>query len=270
MSILVLGSNGMLGRYVYTYLKQSFSNVIGLTRKDVDASRITDNIPLVIKNDDVVINCIGVIPQRGITEPMTYIMVNSLFPHVVSGMCNTVRAKFIHVSTDCVFSGTVGEYTEDSVHDATDLYGRTKSLGEPSNATIIRTSIIGEELLNKKSLLEWVRSNKGGVVQGYANHHWNGVTCHTLAKIIEHIITTRSFWSGVKHIHSPAPLSKYNLITTINEVYDLGIKVNPVLTHNSCDKTLKSIKPPLGMSIPEIHDQVVAQREYGLLGLLLS
>jgi len=262
--IHVLGSNGMLGRYVFMYLNSKFSNVVGYTRKNIDAS-VTDDIPLVLSKGDVVVNCIGLIPQRGVKNPINYITINALFPHLVSSMCDTVGATFVHISTDCVFSGTTGSYTEDSVHDATDLYGRTKSLGEPENATTIRTSIIGEELVNKKSLLEWVRSMAGKDINGYTNHYWNGVTCLCLAKIIADTISNNSFWVGVKHIYSSEVVSKYLLVGLISNIYGLDIKINPVKTPTTCNKSLKSVRDDIIIEVPSLGIQIAEQKDYSLL-----
>ena len=132
----------------------------------------------------------------------------------------------IHVTTDCVFSGKDGNYDENSLHDETNDYGTSKSLGELCKATIIRTSIIGEETINKRSLLEWVRSNRGGEINGFTNHMWNGVTCLQLSKIIEKMIREKFYWEGVRHTFSPRSVSKYELVSLINEIYDLNIKVN--------------------------------------------
>ena len=116
-------------------------------------------------------------------------MVNSVLPNVLSEIKNMYANKnlqVIHVTTDCVYNGKTGGYDENSPHECIDDYSMSKSLGENKNLTNIRTSIIGEEITYKKSLLEWVRSNKAGsTIYGYVNHLWNGVTCLELAKFID-------------------------------------------------------------------------------------
>jgi dTDP-4-dehydrorhamnose reductase len=146
----------------------------------------------------------------------------------------------IHITTDCVFSGKDGSYNELSEHDETNDYGMSKSLGELCNATIIRTSIIGEEVQNKRSLLEWVKSNKGKDINGFVNHFWNGVTCLELSNVIYKIINEKLYWNGVRHIFSPKSVSKFELVSMINEVYNLNIKINPFETEN-VDKTITTI-----------------------------
>ena len=151
-------------------------------------------------------------------------------------------------------------YDENSKHDETSIYGVSKSLGEVGNACIIRTSIIGEELSNKKSLLEWVRNHRNGTINGYLNHYWNGVTCLTLAKIIKRIIDEGIYWKGVRHIYSPNIVSKYELCCYINQIYQLDINIIPTNLPEKCDKTLISIYPPLFV-IEDLQIQIREQME---------
>lgn len=255
MKIYLFGSTGMLGRYIYSVLI-NFYEVICINRKDYDIEN--DNfekleyiLSSTIKNDDVIINCAGIIPQKtSKNDYKKYIKVNTLFPHKLYDIIerynkqdnqdkyDKYNLKLIHITTDCVFDGSRGNYTENDIHTATDIYGVSKSLGEPKNATVIRTSIIGEELSGKKSLIEWVKSNKDSEINGYTNHYWNGVTCLTLANFIKYIIENRLFWSGVKHIHSEDSVSKYHLCCYINEIYNLNIKINKYEDNISKNMTL--------------------------------
>ena len=222
MKVFVFGKTGMLGNYVYLYFKNYTDyETIGITRKDIDITDINESslkaklYHLDIKENDVIINCAGVIKQRNNAETVDFILVNSIFPHRLNSICMKENYKFINISTDCTFSGKKGNYTEYSDHDATDVYGVSKSLGEPVEATTIRTSIIGEELHNFCSLIEWVKSNKNKEVNGYINHFWNGITCLQFAKVCKYMIDNNIFWSGVKHITSPDCISKYDLIKLI-------------------------------------------------------
>lgn len=189
MRVIVLGKNGMLGRYVYKYLGKKY-DVIGTTRKQLDVLDFKRELLCSpnFRNGDVVINCIGLIKQRNDITRAEYIAANSLFPNTVADYCASNGLKFIQISTDCVYDGIKGSYNEESEHNATDLYGISKSLGEPENATVIRTSIIGEEVKNKLSLLEWVKSNSGKDINGFTNHIWNGITCLQFAKVCDEII----------------------------------------------------------------------------------
>jgi dTDP-4-dehydrorhamnose reductase len=234
MSVILFGSNGMLGNYVFNVLKIDF-NVICISRNDFDIEinnwQVLDELlkKCISSDNDVIVNCAGIIPQKhNFEECRKYIKVNTLFPHKLSEYSIKYNCKFIHITTDCVFDGIKGNYNVNDKHTASNIYGISKSEGEPFDATIIRTSIIGEEKYGKKSLLEWVKSNENSEINGFENHLWNGVTCLTLAKIIKKIIIEKIYWKGVKHIFSPNIISKYDLCKVINNIYDLKIKINPV------------------------------------------
>lgn len=240
MKVIIFGANGMLGNYVVKYLKDSFE-VLALTRKDFDISKVTrenlkEFIVPHINKYDVIVNCAGVIKQRDY-KIIDMINVNSIFPNLLAEL----QCKVIHITTDCVYSGLVGNYNEDSKPDCNDAYGQTKSLGENPELTIIRTSIIGEELQNKLSLMEWVKSNRGGEIKGFVNHLWNGVTCLELSKLIQNMIRQDNFWKGVRHIFSPPIcINKYELVSMINEVYELRIKINKYEAKDMCYRNLQT------------------------------
>ncbi len=249
----------MLGNYMSFYLKKMYNHIIiPITRNDCDINNINDIKEYLIKKNiqenDLVINCIGIIPQRNNDKYLFY-KINSIFPIILSYLCNEFKCRMIHFTTDCVFDGTIGNYNENSPHTETNDYGISKSLGENCDATIIRTSIIGEEEYNKKSLLEWVRSNKNGTIDGYNNHYWNGLTCLELAKVVEYMINNNIFWKGVRHIFSPNILSKCELVNMINEIYLLNIKINISNTNNNINKTLSSIYEPF-YKIKNLEDQI--------------
>src|SRR3989344_884617 len=221
MKVIIFGSNGMLGNYLQKYLSSKYK-VFALTRDDIDVSRIDEFKLLqfmrnIIVKDDVIINACGIIKQRNY-EVVDMIMVNGVFPHILAKFKDEVGCNVIHITTDCVFSGKKGLYIESDEHDCVDDYGKSKSLGENENLTNIRTSIIGEEKSNKRSLLEWVLSNKGKTLDGYENHIWSGVTCLELAKLIDSVIEGNTYWEGVRHIFSPDTISKYELVSMINDI----------------------------------------------------
>ncbi len=208
MKVFLFGANGMLGNYVKSYLTQNNIQVVPLTRKDFDLDELSV-ISLKkfleekgLRSGDVIVNCAGVIPQTSKNLELSkrnYYKINSILPIILS----MITTNMIHITTECVFSGETGGYHEYSTHDEINDYGTSKSLGELCDGTIIRTSIIGEELVNKRSLLEWVISNENRTINGYSNHYWNGVTCLQLAKIIHKIISENTYWKGVRHIFSP-------------------------------------------------------------------
>ena len=270
MKIYVLGYTGMLGRYVHSYLIDNGYDVLGLSRVDIDASSITEQklfstfFHMGVTRDDIIINCIGTIkPMVDKHGTLNAIQVNSIFPHILANVCEGVGSKLIHITTDCVFSGNDGQYTEDSPHDCTDVYGKSKSLGEPSNCTVVRTSIIGEEFGTSRSLIEWVKSQDGKTVNGYLNHQWNGLTCLQVAKVFCNIIENNKYWMGVRHIYSPDSLNKYELVKSIASAHELNIEVLPVDGPSKCDRTLSTSYVGLNNSdtfnIPHIMSQLEEQ-----------
>lgn len=262
MKVIILGSNGMLGNYLKTYLSKKY-DVIALTRKDIDFSadefHIINSLRTIINKGDVIINACGVLKQREYNT-LDMIMVNSVLPHILAKLKEQTKCEVIHITTDCVFSGAKGLYLETDKHDCIDDYGKTKSLGENTTLTNIRTSIIGQEKFNKKSLLEWVRSNKGNTIDGYDNHLWNGVTCLELAKYIESIITTNSYWLGVRHVFSPNTVSKFELIHMINDIYDLDLTINKKSTDTPCYRNLSSLLT--GVISKSLYNQIEDLKEY--------
>ena len=273
MKLFIFGSNGMLGNYVKSYLSQYYE-ILPLTRNDYDLSKLNINslekllINKHLEKNDIIINCAGVIPQSSQQRSLDsklYFTINSLFPVVLSQICDKHNVKMIHITTDCVFSGKDGLYNELSEHDETNDYGMSKSLGELCNATIIRTSIIGEELINKRSLLEWVKSNKCKEINGFVNYFWNGVTCLELSKVIYKIINENLYWSGVRHIFSPKSVSKYELVSMINEIYNLNIKINQFHTEK-VDKTLATIYDTNNIfKIPDLNEQINELKKYNII-----
>jgi len=280
MKIFVLGSTGMLGNYISSYLKQQVEidtdqtyDVISLNREDIDASNMTKkHIEVILKDNglssgDYVVNCMGTIkPRVDELGTLNALLVNSVFPHLLQQVCNVSEAHMIHITTDCVFSGDKGKYNETDEHDVTDVYGRTKSLGEPyGDCTIIRTSIIGEEKGQSRSLVEWIKSRKDKDANGFTNHDWNGVTCLQLAKVIEQLVTHDVTFMGIKHIFSPEPVNKYELLNIVNDVYDLNIDIKAVEADGVIDRTLSSIwesNPPVEYNIPSIREQIQEMKEF--------
>lgn len=269
MKIILLGPNGMLGHYLKIFLNQHYK-VITVDRNQLDA--LDTNIieidqlmkQLECDKDTIILNCIGIIPQRrDLIDTLPYIRVNAEFPHLINAVSQKYSAKFIHITTDCVYDGKKGRYSESDQATEKNIYGLSKSLGEPQSAMVIRTSIIGEERSNKKSLLEWVKSQNGKTIKGFDNHFWNGVTCLQLAKIIHQIISLNLYWNGVRHIYSPRSISKYELIEQIIKEFDLNIEVVRDQTKDSCDKTLTSIYTINEIfNIPDLNEQIKNLRSF--------
>jgi len=277
MKIIVLGSTGMLGTAVSRYMSEQFGtdSVVLSYRKSrpacdnekfyFDALSAACNFDYLdysfgrfASPGDYVINCIGIIKPLIIPGSELYaIFVNSVFPRSLATYCRFRRLRLIHITTDCVFSGKKGNYTEEDEHDCIDIYGKTKSLGEPSTCMVIRTSIIGEEQYNKLSLVEWAKSQRGKEVNGFVNHFWNGITTKQYAKVCERIIKDDLYEEDLFHVFSPDRVSKYNLLQMINDKFDLRLKISRYQAGKDIDRTLSTVKHLNGkLSIPPIEEQV--------------
>jgi dTDP-4-dehydrorhamnose reductase len=272
--IVVLGSNGMLGSYLVKYFKRKNERVIPLTRKEVDVANVElgflSKTNISLNPNDVIINCAGIIKSRVDNHNVAHtIKVNSIFPHILNQECKNLGIQPIHISTDCVYNGySLLNSIESTPHDAEDLYGKSKSLGEVPGMTTIRTSIIGEELGQSRSLIEWVKSQKNSKVTGFKNHYWNGVTCLQLCNIIEKMIEKEFFWDGVRHIFTKKHITKYSLIKLISNVYDLNVDVlDSRKRSNFCNRVLftefKDTKDLLD-SIPDYRAQLKELKEFNI------
>jgi len=269
MKVFILGHKGMLGRYVYSYFKQQNFDVVGVDKNIIDASNTTKEklsaillLTLKAKKGDVFINCAGTIkPMVDKHGSLNAIQVNSVFPHLLSSSCKDNGFNMIHITTDCVYSGKKGLYTEDDLHDCTDVYGKSKSLGEPSDCTVLRTSIIGEEIGQARSFIEWIKSSKDKTVNGFINHNWNGVTCLQVAKIFENIILNDKYWNGVQIVTSPNIINKCDMVKLISDTYNLNITVTPVEDKNPIDRTMES-KYINNFNIPALEQQIKELKEF--------
>jgi dTDP-4-dehydrorhamnose reductase len=249
--IVILGGTGMLGHKLFQQLRlQGFETTCTMQRRASDPpfSRIPffqtggviDGVNavdyeglsrlLLGLQPNFLVNCIGVIKQRDVASSyLSTITLNSLLPHRLAELAAKWGGRLVHFSTDCVFSGIRGMYSEEDPSDALDLYGKTKFLGETAepNALTLRTSMIGRELVNHRSLLDWFLSNRGGRVKGYRKSIYSGVTTNHLAEVVRDIIVHHPHLSGVYQIAS-APISKYDLLCLLKEAYGLDIAIDPV------------------------------------------
>jgi dTDP-4-dehydrorhamnose reductase len=244
MKILILGSNGMLGNTMTRYFSSSEHKIVASTRSDIDLFKASfEDLDRYISeiSPDVIVNCAGIIKQRTDTDSEVFLKVNSVIPRFLDRICIRDFIRLIHITTDCVFSGKKGNYSEKDTMDVNDIYGMSKWLGEKLNSTVIRSSIIGQEVNTNYSLFNWFSSQEG-TVKGYETHLWNGVTCLQMSKICLDIIDNNKFWSGIRHIHSDT-YSKYELLVKINEVFDMGKSIRPWRTGESIDRTLSTLFP---------------------------
>jgi dTDP-4-dehydrorhamnose reductase len=284
MRILILGGNGMIGHKVYQALRIVFDDTWVLLRQNlkdlnykelfnfkkvIDAFDLKEFERLVrILDDldpDIIINAAGITLRRGIDVSISNtITINSTLPHFLEEWINgKIGKRLIHFSTDCVFSGKIGDYNESSTPDAVDYYGRSKALGEvtgPQSLTL-RGSMIGRELANHTELLEWFLSQKGKSVNGFNNVIYSGITTVKMAEYVTKIITDFPSMSGLFNVSS-IPISKYDLLKLFNENFDVDSEILISENYHS-KKNLISSKfyNEIGIAIPDWKDLVIQLKE---------
>lgn len=283
MKILVVGVSGMLGSATFNaFSKDRNFEVLGTARsavakkyfppelheKIIDGIDILDTDSLVnvmgqVK-PDVVINCVGLIKQlSAANDPLVVLPINSMFPHRLSAMCELTNTRLIHISTDCVFDGAKGGYVETDKSDATDLYGKSKYIGEISNsshAVTLRTSIIGHELNSQHALIDWFLAQTGSI-KGYQRAIFSGFPTVELARVIKDFVIPRSDLSGLYHV-STDPISKFDLLSLVSKIYGKKVKIIPE-TDFVIDRSLNSkrFQKASGYEAPAWFDLVSAMKE---------
>lgn len=263
MKLLILGATGMLGHKLVQRLSSSF-DVTG-TLRETDAPARWGDHPIFAKarllggvdaadfasveraldaeRPDAVINCVGIIKQADAAkDPVPSIAINALLPHLLARATRARGARLVHFGTDCVFSGRKGGYTEDDPPDAEDLYGRSKLLGETGmhGAITLRSSIVGLELREKRSLLEWFLAQRGKTVSGYTRAVFSGLTTLAMADLVAHMLTRHPNLDGVWQV-SADPIAKCDLLDLVGRVFDAGVNVRPDDRFH-CDRSLDSTR----------------------------
>lgn len=245
MRILILGASGMIGSSLFKILsaeqnldvyggvrnlgiRKYFSAHLQERLVNCDDLSLDISIYAILKkvNPDVVINCAGLTKhKKEAKEPSIVIPINASMPHQFAFACANRNVRFIHISTDCVFSGSKGDYVEGDLPDATDLYGRSKALGEvmDGNSITLRTSTIGHELNTNYGLLEWFLS-QNEECQGFSRAIFSGLPSIIFAEVIRDLVLPASDLRGLYHV-SADPISKYDLLKLISKIYDKKIKI---------------------------------------------
>jgi dTDP-4-dehydrorhamnose reductase len=277
MRVLILGAAGMLGHKLYQMLSlehQVSASVRGRAEsyrkyhlfdethliEDVDVSHDDSLIALFGRTrPEAVINAVGIIKQlKAAHDPLLTLSINAMLPHRLARLCAVAGARLIHISTDCVFSGRKGGYTEQDISDAEDLYGRTKFLGETTapNALTLRTSIIGRELASCSGLIEWFLGERGGQVKGFRRAIYTGLTTRALARIIVRLLQDFPELSGLYQVSSD-PINKYDLLCLVRDIYDLSIQITPDDAFD-CNRSLDSslFRSTTGIAIPSWPDMI--------------
>jgi dTDP-4-dehydrorhamnose reductase len=243
MRILILGGSGMLGHALLRTLSPRHDVRVTLHQPLVhyrqwpqfEAANSFDNIDvrapgslaatLVQFRPQAVVNCVGLVKQRHDIETADQIEINALAPHRIARLCREAAARLIHISTDCVFSGRRGMYTEADIPDAEDSYGRAKLLGEVDapHCVTLRTSFIGRELSARLGLLEWLLAQQGHV-KGFRRAIFSGLTSTELARVIERLLTEFPTASGLYHLASE-PIDKFTLLNLLRDHYKMNIEI---------------------------------------------
>lgn len=270
MRILVLGSNGMAGHVITRYLKEQNYNVKTLARNNAtfcvdvenDISEL-DNI-LNKENFDFVINCIGLLVKDSNDNPDKAAFVNCYLPHFIESKLKDKETKLIHLSTDCVFSGQKGYYTENDIHDEMNFYGRSKSFGEVNNNKDItfRMSIIGPEIKeNGTGLFHWLVNSKENIIPGWDNAFWSGVTTLELAKCINMYIQTPNI-TGIYHITNKEGITKYDLLVKINKIFNLNKTIQRTQGPKTINKILIDTRKELDFNILDYDSMLVNLKNF--------
>jgi dTDP-4-dehydrorhamnose reductase len=285
--VFVVGATGMLGNAVIRVFAHSLGiEVAGSARSaaalEFMAPSLRDRIVCNVDVDnvdalrqllervrpDVVINCVGVVKQlEAAQDPLLAIPINSLLPHRLARLCMLFGARLIHISTDCVFSGSRGMYREDDVVDARDLYGLSKFLGEVDylNAITLRTSIVGHELNSAHGLVGWFLAQHGRV-RGYSRAVFSGLPTVELARVIRDYVMPRPELHGLYHV-SASPIAKLDLLRLVADEYNKEIFIEPdaqLIVDRSLDST--RFRKATGYSPPSWPDLVRTMHESSSIG----
>lgn len=270
--VLILGATGMAGHLVYSYLESTnkyeiinavYRNALNSDSLIVDVKKEED-LKQLIKNSnpEVIINCIGVLINGSNDNPANAIYINAYLPHMLSSLAMEAGAKLIHISTDCVFSGKKGGYTETDLRDADDVYGRSKALGELNNERdlTIRTSIIGPEIkMNGEGLFHWFMS-QNGEINGYLKAYWGGVTTLELAKAIDNVINQNL--TGLINFTNGEKISKYDLLRLLKKHFKLNnLKIKP-FDGKKVDKSLKSDRDDFDFEASSYENMILDMYNY--------
>lgn len=258
----------MLGHVVFSYLNQRNEFEIydivyrNKLRNESILCDITD-VEQVKKQihqikPDYIINCIGILIKGSTTNPANAIFINSYFPHLLVQIADELNSKVIHISTDCVFSGKKGSYTETDFRDADDTYGRSKALGEvfSDRHLTLRTSIIGPEIKKHgEGLFHWFM-HQSGEINGFTEAFWGGVTTLQLAKCIEQSIHQN--YIGLLHVTNGERISKFDLIKLFQSIWKIDTVSIMPYSGKSVDKSLIS-KKEIDFNVPSYSDMLLKQ-----------
>ena len=265
MKFLVMGANGMAGHTICLYLKESGHNVTGFDlRKSPIVKTYTgnaqdkDKLKEIIENGnfDYIINAIGLLNQAAEDNKSAAVYLNSYLPHLLCDFTRDSKTSIIHMSTDCVFSGKNGKYTEHSLRDGETFYDRTKALGEIEDGKNItfRNSIVGPDMNeNGIGLFNWFMKQQG-LINGYTKVMWTGLTTLQLAKTMEQ--AAKEHITGLYNMVYKENISKYDLLMLFNKYFKGGKTVINAYDGAQADKTLVRTNFDFDYIIPDYEKMV--------------
>jgi len=271
MKVLVLGGTGMAGHTISIYFKEAGHDVIAFSRRKFECCKningdVTDLEFLkriVSEGDyDAVINAIGMLNQDAEDNKSAAILLNSYLPHFLSDVTKDMTTRVIHMSTDCVFSGRTGDYTETSFRDGGSFYDRSKALGELENEKDLtfRNSIIGPDMSERgRGLFNWFMKQEVKIY-GFAQAIWTGVTTITLAKAMEQAL--KENLTGVYHLVNNETISKYELLKLFNR-FMKNDEIEVLACNNlSLNKSLMNHRADFSFKVPSYDFMVAEMREW--------
>ena len=270
--VLVLGSTGLIGHQVHNYLKNSgdydlvniaFRNKLQKDTILADARNETEFVGCIEKiRPEYIINCIGVLISHSRNFPEDAIFLNAYLPHMIEQLANSLNAKLIHMSTDCVFSGSKKKpYIESDEKDGLDNYSKTKNEGEIINNKhlTIRTSVVGPELKpNGNELFNWFM-NQDQNISGYTRAIWSGVTTLELAKAVKWSIENDI--TGLYHLTNNQSISKNNLLNLFKKYTQKEININPI-SGPKVDKSFVDTRKLINYKIPSYEQMIIDMIEF--------
>ena len=292
MKIAILGVTGMLGTQILKTFKNSEHKLIATVRQKEDIKNVKhasyvlldaaktsiDEIAETLQNCDWCINCIGIIKpyirDDNMNEVQDAININSTFPVKLAKASKKTGTKIIQIATDCVWDGADGAYFENIPHNALDVYGKSKSLGEIKGESFynLRCSIIGREIKNNLSLMDWFLGQpQNGQTKGFTNHLWNGVTTLQFAKICRAIIENNIQLENIQHLVPADQMNKHELISLFAKIFDRqDIQIIPFDTPIPIDRTLQTLHKEQNKKlwkaagyqvIPNLEDMILEYKE---------
>ena len=269
--VLVIGSKGMAGHVIYNYLPSLGDyEVYGVARNVKQTDRVfsldvsdTEGLKKILDLQfDIVINCIGILNKDAEENPHKAVWFNSYFPHLLEALTKDKNTRLISISTDCVFSGKKGNYSENDFKDGEGFYATSKALGEVINQKdlTIRTSIIGPEL-NKEGigLFHWFMQQKDQVY-GYSKAFWSGITTIELAKVIHQTILQNS--TGLIIVSGENKIDKYSLLKLFNKIFR---NEELIILENSdykVDKSMRSLRTDFNYKMPSYEEMILEMKNW--------